>query len=245
MAMPKQQRPSSNKQKIYLMILTPIDIGWGFLCVMVFLMLTSRIKTSHMHQIKSTILLLLLTSLGLAAQAQPAEGQMYLTLRSHNFGFRNTQDNSALTPVSTINTGFNLHLQAGKMLSNNRSVGFGLMGGFNRRAVGLITQSNTIGASVFVRQWFEIVEKFSLHLDLQASSSYTGGFSSDKVFRADLGLLPGISWFFHPKWSLEGRMAGLNLHYLSETTFFTESRGLSLVHDVNPLAMQFAISRFF
>lgn len=198
-----------------------------------------------MHQLKSTILLLILATLGLATQAQPAAGQKYLSLRSAQFGFRNTQDNSALTPVATNNTSLSLHLQAGKMLANNRSVGFGLMGGFNRRAVGPITQSNTIGASVFVRQWFELAEKFSLHLDLQASSSYTGGFSSDKIFRADLGLLPGINWFFHPKWSLEGRMTALNLNYLSETTFFTESRGLSLVHDVNPLNMQFAISRFF
>lgn len=198
-----------------------------------------------MQALKIVFFLLFLTAFGLVAHAQPASGQKYLTLRSANFGFRNTQDNSALTPVATRSTDLNLHLQAGKMLTEKRSIGFGLMGGFNRRSTGLIQQSNTIGASVFVRQWFELAGKFAMHVDLEASSSYTGGFASDKVFRADLGLLPGVSWFFHPKWSLEGLMSGVGLNFSSESTFFTQSRALNFNYDVNPLNMQFGISRFF
>lgn len=198
-----------------------------------------------MHYFKITVMAIFVTMFGLPAYAQPAVGQKYLTLRSANFGFLNTVDNRALLPISANNTGLNLHLQAGKMLSSNRSIGIGLMGGINRRVVGVVNQSNTIGASVFVRQWFELAGKFSMHLDLQASSSYTGGFTSVKLFGADLALVPGISWFFHPKWSLEGRLSGLNLNYQSETTFFTQSRGVNLGYNVNPLNMQFAISRFF
>ncbi len=184
---------------------------------------------------------------GISVMAQPTAGQKYLTLRDYNFSVQNNVDERILGPVSTTFTTLILHLQAGKMLSESRSVGVGLIGGMNRRAQvnGILNQTLSIGASGFVRQWFPIRKQFFLHLDLQASTSYSGGFGSDKSFIVDLGLLPGISWFFHPKWSLEGRLQGGQLYYRDDRTFFTQNRMIGTRYNVNPLNMQFAISRFF
>lgn len=199
-----------------------------------------------MINLKATALLMFFAFLGVSVMAQPTVGQKYLTLRRINFSVQNNVDEGGLLPVSMIFTNLNLHVQGGKMLSENRSVGVGLISGINRRGnENSFQQTLSIGASGFIRQWFTVREQFYLHLDLQASTSYSGGFASEKSFYVDFALIPGISWFFHPKWSLEGRLAGLNLNYQSETTFFTQSRGVNLGYNVNPLNMQFAISRFF
>lgn len=200
-----------------------------------------------MRFIETSVLLLFFVFSGFAVWAQPAVGQKYLTLRHLNFSVQNNVDEQLLGPVSTTFTNLNFHIQGSKMVSDNRSIGMGLISGINRRAPenGGLQQRLSIGASGFIRQWFAVRKQFYLHLDLQASTSYSGGFASEKSFYVDFALIPGISWFFHPKWSLEGRLAGLNLNYRSETTFFTQSRGVNMGYNVNPLNMQFAVSRFF
>lgn len=201
-----------------------------------------------MGHLKATVLFLFFAFFGVSVMAQPTVGQKYLTLRNFNFSVQNNVDEQALRLVSTTVTSLNLHIQGSKMVSENHSVGVGLMGGINRVAPAnslSLQQTLSIGASVFVRQWFAVRKQFYLHLDLQTSISYSGGFASDKTFNAELGLMPGISWFFHPKWSLEGRLPGGQLYYRGRRTYFTADRVIGTSYNVNPLQMQFAISRFF
>lgn len=198
-----------------------------------------------MRYYKITFLLLFLILSGFAAWAQPTVGQKFLTLRDFNFTAEEELNRSGTVSSIGSDVIFNLHLQAGMMLSENRSVGVGLISQVNSRSISVFEQTERLGVSAFVRQWFPLQNQFYLHADLYVSGSYAGRRTSDKSLHADLGLTPGMSWFFHPKWSLEGRLVGLQLNYRNRRTLFIENHTVSTFYNVNPLNMQFSISRFF
>lgn len=203
---------------------------------------------------KKILMYSLLVGLLSSAQlmAQPTKGQYYGTLRSININHQNTLLLNPTTQLVDVQryTDFRTHLQAGKMTSERTSVGVGLIAGYAfQENFGNFRNAPQLGLSAFGRKWFPLYKSFMAHLDLQASYSYQWSWSGlvDDSHNIDLSLMPGISWFFHPKWSLEGRVSGVHMSYRRYESVFPIGDGeqFNMTYNVNPLAMQFAISRFF
>lgn len=204
---------------------------------------------------KKILMYSLLVGLLSSAQlvAQPTKGQYYGTLRGISVYHQYDLQLNPVTQLQAVNqyTDMRMHLQAGKMISERTSVGVGLIVGYAfQENFGNFRNAPQLGLSAFGRKWFPLYKSFMAHLDLQASYSHQWSWSGlvDDSHNIDLSLMPGISWFFHPKWSLEGRVSGVHMSYRkyeSVSLPVIDGRQFNMTYNVNPLAMQFAISRFF
>jgi hypothetical protein len=185
--------------------------------------------------------------------AQPTSGQYYGTLRSINIMQQYTSQQNQFTqlPYEQRYADIRMHLQAGKMVSDRTSIGVGLIAGYSfDENPGVFRSAPQVGLSLFGRKWFPLYKSVLAHVDLQASYAYQWSWAgmTSNAHNIDLGLMPGVSWFFHPKWSLEGRVSGVYMNYRSYESFIptgNKGRNFNMNYNVNPLAMQFAISRFF
>ena len=184
------------------------------------------------------------------SNAQPQSGRYFGVLRGLQ-AEQYVQYQTIGTGASSQNSDFinaRLQLQGGKMLSEKFAVGGGLNLGYNDQYInGVGGSSITLGVNIFGRRWIELRDKVYAHVDLQAGYSYTYSYEAFfyNAHEVSLGLHPGVSWFFHPNWSLEGRMTGITALYDDRWNANGDQQRLLLNYNVNPLTMQFAISRFF
>lgn len=163
----------------------------------------------------------LLLFIGLLANqlafAQPVVGQKYLELRQLSF------NGSELNANGTLGVGNNRTFQAsttigmGKMLTENYSAGAMLTLGYRlNENQNILNQSFQFGLQVYGRRWYDLTNKFKLHADMQAGyvgqkPVWAGDIQgSDQLY---LGLVPGISWFFHPRWAFQARVPLLSLDF--------------------------------
>ncbi|MDP2189086.1 MAG: hypothetical protein Q8J69_10430 [Sphingobacteriaceae bacterium] len=185
--------------------------------------------------------------------AQPTSGQYYGTLRSIHFNHQYILQQNPNTQLQDVQryADVSIHLQAGKMISEHTSVGVGLIVGYDfLEYFSSFRNAPQLGLSVLGRRWFPLYKSVLAHIDVQASYAYQWSWSGlvDESHNINLGLMPGLSWFFHPKWSLEGRISGVQMNYRKFEAVFVparDGRQFNMTYNVNPLAMQFAISRFF
>ena len=150
------------------------------------------------------------------AFAQPVAGQKYLELRQLSFngiernangvfGFGNNRDYQ-------VSTTFGM----GKMLTENYSAGALLTLGYTlNETQNIINEAYQFGLQVYGRRWYDLSNKFKLHADMQAG--YLGqkpGWASilQGYDQLQLSLVPGISWFFHPRWAFQARVPLLSLN---------------------------------
>lgn len=202
-------------------------------------------------RIKTLIFCFLICFLSVvASNAQPLSGRYFGVLRglqAEQYAQYQMLGGGA-SPQNSDFINARLQLQGGKMLSEKYAVGGGLNLGYNEQYFnGVGGNSITVGLNVFGRRWFGLRDNVYAHVDLQAGYSYTNSYVASfyNVNEVSLGLLPGLSWFFHPNWSLEGRMTGIAAQYEDRWNANGDQQRLLLNYNVNPLAMQFAISRFF
>jgi hypothetical protein len=202
---------------------------------------------------KKILMYSLLVGLLSSAQlvAQPVSGQYYGTLRAFGLSLANQTQLNPFTQVNetALSAGLNLQMLGARMLSDDYSIGVGLLGSYSIQGRnGDINQVQYgLGILMFSRRWYKLRETIFAHVDLQGSYFYAELLpgATQRSHQVQLGVLPGISWFFRPKWAIEGRMGGVYAQFLRNngSTGFTSQ--VNMRYNVNPLDMQFAISRFF
>lgn len=151
------------------------------------------------------------------AFAQPVAGQKYLELRQLSFtgteqnanGIFGFVNNRAFQAATTIGMG--------KMLTESYSAGALLTLGYGMNEnQNILNQNFQFGLQVYGRRWYDLTNKLKLHADMQVgylgqkpvwASNIQG---SDQLY---LGLVPGISWFFHPRWAFQARVPLLSLDF--------------------------------
>lgn len=196
-----------------------------------------------------TLLATLLGSMQLIAQ--PTSGQYYGTLRAFGLTLANQSQLNPFTQVNetALSGGLNLQMLGGRMLSDDYSIGMGLLGSYSIQGRNGDVNQVTYGLGIFMfsRRWYKLHEKIFAHVDFQGSYFYTElqPGATQRIHQVQLGVLPGISWFFRPKWAIDGRMGGVYTQFLRNngSTGFTSQ--INMRYNINPLDMQFAISRFF
>lgn len=151
------------------------------------------------------------------AFAQPVVGQKYLELRqlwltgselnaNGNLGFGNNRAFQAWTTIGM-----------GKMLTENYSAGAMLNLGYGiSENQNILNQNFQFGLQVYGRRWYDLTNKFKLHADMQAGYLGQKPVLAGEILGSDqlyLGLVPGISWFFHPRWAFQARVPLLSLDF--------------------------------
>jgi len=149
--------------------------------------------------------------------AQPVAGQKYLELRQ--LSFNGNEQNTNAVPGLGSSRGFHASttIGMGKMFTENYSAGALLTLGYTLNENQNITNNAyQFGLQVYGRRWYDLSNKFKLHADMQADylGQKPGWASSLQGFdQLQLSLVPGISWFFHPRWAFQARVPLLSLNF--------------------------------
>ncbi len=149
--------------------------------------------------------------------AQPVAGQKYLELRQLSFNGNEQNANGIFGSGSNLGFHASTTFGMGKMFTDNYSAGALLTLGYTLNDYqNLINEAYQFGLQLYGRRWYDLTNKFKLHADMQAG--YFGqkpGWASSLQGRdqLDLALIPGISWFFHPRWAFQARVPLLSLNF--------------------------------
>ncbi len=169
------------------------------------------------HMKKACIVLALFLFTSLLALAQPALGDRYLELRQLYLNNNNNNDNRPFIGGQARSVSIGTTVGMGKMLSPTYSAGVLVQLGY------LFTEQNAsasdalqFGLLAYGRRWYDLGKKCKLHADMEAGYSASRPFETGVLNGNDqlsLGLQPGISWFFHPRWALQARIPLLGMSY--------------------------------
>lgn len=177
--------------------------------------------------------------------AQPVAGQKYLELRQFSLD-RGNQINTAPFGSESRYFGFNTTFGMGKMYNDHYSAGILLSAGYLlNEQQNQLNQSIRFGLHVYGRRWYDLSNKFKLHADMQVGYQGEKPLMASALVGSDqlsLGLVPGLSWFVHPRWALQARIPFLSMNlWRNYSPISTVSRS-SFDFNPNPFAPNWNIT---